>query len=484
MSTFRCLYVMLTLSAPSALYAVRTCDVDICAHGDNNLTVSVSYDGSNFNQLGAMSNHYTSLYVTLTNVTSPTILHFYVDDHDVGGPALLSFVDMECDDGYERTFFTGSNISALPFYIFWSQSGNTEITNSFAPPDNNGWCNDAYHVDNGINADNVIYELDLFMDFDDNSTDLPTTTTTPPSQAPIKSPSVEPTTNPTADPIVDPTRDPTGDPIADPTTDPTITPTTIGSASPTDSPTVAPSREATTIEPTVNPITTFQPSFDSNSDTASPTTSASPFPTTLPLFNDSLTDNPTTMPSSIDKEADTAEIDNVANTQSVLIYKFIVGLVLCFLAITIIISCVDARCIAGRRNDFYSAGTLIAAMFQIMDLISDIFFSVEMWIVDVKVMFIASAAFIVVPVLLSLLQLFLAVQQWRCLGKDTLTAWIRKYAFGLYALSLVTGSAFSGIQICRSDIFGLPQFAMPLNENQIVGFQSKKLWTTVMLEVE
>merc|ERR1712130_146863 len=31
-------------------------------------------------------------------------------------------------------------------------------------------------------------------------------------------------------------------------------------------------------------------------------------------------------------------------------------------------------------------------------------------------------------------------------------------------------------------MFGLPQFAMPLNENQIVAFQSKKLWTTVMLE--
>ena len=63
---------------------------------------------------------------------------------------------------------------------------------------------------------------------------------------------------------------------------------------------------------------------------------------------------------------------------------------------------------------------------------------------------------------------------------DTLTAWSIKYAFWLYAASLVTGSGFSGTQICRSDMFGLSQFAMPLNGNQIVKFQSKKLWTTVM----
>ena len=155
-----------------------------------------------------------------------------------------------------------------------------------------------------------------------------------------------------------------------------------------------------------------------------------------------------------------------------------------FSGVIIIASFIDARCIRGRRNDFYSAAALITASFQIMDLISDIFFAVKLMTLSLTPMFIATTVFIVVPIVLSLGQLFLAVQEWRSTGKSTICAWLLKHAFWLYALSLVTGSAFSGTQICRSDMFGLPQFAMPLNENQIVGFQSKKLWTTVLLEVE
>ena len=56
----------------------------------------------------------------------------------------------------------------------------------------------------------------------------------------------------------------------------------------------------------------------------------------------------------------------------------IIGL-LCLFSVVIIVSYVDARCIRGRRNDFYSVGALVTASFQIMDLISDIFFSLKMW---------------------------------------------------------------------------------------------------------
>ena len=168
-------------------------------------------------------------------------------------------------------------------------------------------------------------------------------------------------------------------------------------------------------------------------------------------------------------------------------YEFTMILTVSVLSFLIFTSCFDARCVRGRGNDFYSAGALVNGSLQFLDLISDIFFSLKMWRSTPSLPLLlcaASTASIVVPSALSLGQLFYAVQRWRSMGKDTLTAYLRNYAFWLYATSLAMGSAFSGTQICRSDIFGLPQFAMPLNENQIVGFQSKKLWTTVMLEVE
>ncbi len=166
------------------------------------------------------------------------------------------------------------------------------------------------------------------------------------------------------------------------------------------------------------------------------------------------------------------------------LYEIVILLILAILVTIIIASYIDANCIGGRRNDFYRIGALVTASFQTLDLISDCFFCAKMWTLSLWEMLIPSTVFIVLPIALSLGQLFYAVQRWRSIGNDPMTAYLRNYAFWLYATSLATGSAFSGTQICRSDMFGLSQFAMPLNENQIVGFQSKKLWTTVMLEVE
>lgn len=167
-------------------------------------------------------------------------------------------------------------------------------------------------------------------------------------------------------------------------------------------------------------------------------------------------------------------------------YEIINIILLSAFTIITISSCIDACCIQRRKNDFYSVTAVLFPALQIADLISDIFFSLQIWFIstvnlEIQVL---SVVFIVLPLTLSLLQLFMAVQRWRAIGNDMLTAWLRKYAFILYALSLATGSAFSGVQICRSNMFGLSQFSMPLNQNQILNFKTKKLWTTVLLEVE
>ena len=200
-------------------------------------------------------------------------------------------------------------------------------------------------------------------------------------------------------------------------------------------------------------------------------------PTTLP------TTEPTILPTT---EPIIAATNKSSRFVSHRLYGYVVIGFLGLSSLITAISYIDARCIRGRINDFYSASALINATFQILDLISDLFFCAELLSLSRHFIYlaIASAAFIVIPSILSLAQLYHAVQRWRSIGNDMLTAWLFNYAFGLYALSLLAGNAFSGVQICRSDMFKLPQFAMPLNHNQIIEFQSKKIWSIVMLEVE
>ena len=147
-------------------------------------------------------------------------------------------------------------------------------------------------------------------------------------------------------------------------------------------------------------------------------------------------------------------------------------------------SYIDAHCIEKRRNHFYRSSALISAGFQILNLIFDIFFCLKLLLYHPRYLLLMSAAFILLPITLSIGQLYVAKQQWRSLANDTVTSWLLMHSHWLNTISLLTGSAFSGVQICRSEMFGLAQFALPLNDYQIIGFQSKQLWTTVMLQVE
>ena len=428
--------------APSSTTSVeRVCDASICAHGDDNITISVSYDdGSVWEQIASSTNWHQTAEATIIDITEPTSLQFKVDD-DAHTGGFLANVQLTCDDGYSRSFYTDEGNTM--FDVVYSLEGEYEMgiaisfgnTHPDSPESLQCMHANSVWIWNGLGSDNVIFELDLFGDY-------PTADST-------TVPSVNPTANPTIDPTVLSVTYPVSIPTIPPLSRTTTTPVADGIVDETD------------IDPSSAGIRVCTLSSSRN---VSGLNINSLF--TLSFSGDMV-------------------LGTDPNNWNGQTYYRLITLVLITLFTTITVSsCIDAKCIARRRNDFYRTGPLIAAMFQCLDLFSDIFFCIEMLAMSMMYLFIASAVFIVFPVALSMFQLFVAVQHWRSLGKDTLTAWFRNYAFWLYALSLMTGSAFSGTQICRSDMFGLPQFAMPLNENQIVGFQSKKLWTTVMLEVE
>ena len=53
----------------------------------------------------------------------------------------------------------------------------------------------------------------------------------------------------------------------------------------------------------------------------------------------------------------------------------------------------------------------------------------------------------------------------------------------LYAVSILTGSSHTAIEICNSNLFGLYQFAMGLKKTELMAYQYKRVYSIVLLEV-
>jgi len=150
-----------------------TCSASICAHGDNSLEIWSSIDGAAYVQVADTDDWDITAEVELTDITGPTKLRFQVDDNDHRG-GLLATVRVQCDDGYDRTILTDDGNSN--FDVVYSSSGNTvmSVFHRFGYTDSDNWdskvnaemvqCMDtnAYWMWNGVDRDNVNFELDLF----------------------------------------------------------------------------------------------------------------------------------------------------------------------------------------------------------------------------------------------------------------------------------------------------------------------------------
>ena len=157
----------------------------------------------------------------------------------------------------------------------------------------------------------------------------------------------------------------------------------------------------------------------------------------------------------------------------------IVIIILC--AIIAVTSYIDATCI--RRNDFYALGALVTALVQILDMLSDAFFSFETLEARryPQLIFAISISFILIPSALSLLQLQVSIRKWR--GNDELSQWLRVNTKLLFFMAVICCNAFTSVQICCSNLFSLWCFDIPLNQTQLISFQTKRIYSTVFLEV-
>ena len=139
-----------------------------------------------------------------------------------------------------------------------------------------------------------------------------------------------------------------------------------------------------------------------------------------------------------------------------------------------------------KINDYYRVGALFTAAAYIIDTFSDVLFAVNIshgneYGQILFVLFVLSIVFIVVPVILSVYQLYKAINEWQRI--DILKEWISDNVTILYFLSILTVGSFGAIELCTSNLFNLSQFDMPLSKHQLRQYKTRRLYSTILLEV-
>jgi len=142
------------------------------------------------------------------------------------------------------------------------------------------------------------------------------------------------------------------------------------------------------------------------------------------------------------------------------------------------------------HNDFYRPRALFNATFNILDLTSDIFLALQIWTLSERdVLYLGLTVFsvwsIAVPILLSLFQLMWVIwNEWSRDGHhtDDLKLYLARFSKILFLMSFATGSAFTAVDLATSHLFSCDLFSLPLTNMQFLLFQSRRIWSIVLLE--
>ena len=152
----------------------------------------------------------------------------------------------------------------------------------------------------------------------------------------------------------------------------------------------------------------------------------------------------------------------------------------------IVISTIYSKCI--EINDFYSIGALVAVAIHFNDSLSDVLFCVDITLQpeypssQLSSILWSSIIFLIVPSLLTVYQLYKSINEWK--RNDKLTQWLSNNLKLLYFISIITGSGFAAVELCTSNLFNLGYFDMPLSKAQVMKFQTKSIYSIVLVEVK
>eukprot|EP01083_Nonionella_stella_P289588 985451_1 len=169
-------------------------------------------------------------------------------------------------------------------------------------------------------------------------------------------------------------------------------------------------------------------------------------------------------------------------------YTFIQYAVISAFVLVGILGFIDARCI--RRNDFFHLLFIFLSMLNVLDMLSDVFFAVDVFGTyllatehksQFLIIFIASVSFIIIPVMISLYQLHAASSK-HWLNDNKTRQWLLHYVAALYGVSILTGSSFGATFIFNSHLFDMNIFDMGLNRKYLLSWNTKKVYSILLFE--
>eukprot|EP00483_Globobulimina_turgida_P010775 UN10796 len=167
-------------------------------------------------------------------------------------------------------------------------------------------------------------------------------------------------------------------------------------------------------------------------------------------------------------------------------FHIVILIISCIFILIITTSFIDSKFL--RKNDFYKIGALLLAAMHCLDILCAIFFAIHISIhpnfrqsSELIIIFILTLICIIISICITLCQLYHTTNK-HWIKNDELRSWLSEYTYLLYMLSIICGGAFNGIQLCRSNLFNLCVFDIPLNKKQMLHFRTKKLYSTVLLQ--
>ena len=206
--------------------------------------------------------------------------------------------------------------------------------------------------------------------------------------------------------------------------------------------------------------------------------------------NITVSQSPTTAPTLLPTNSPT-DLSNELTSQDVRNwFNWVVGFVLGFIVSIIIAGVADAWYI--HPNELFNWVSLAVVGVYCIDFCSDVFFSIELYLLMndnnmniYVILFSLSIAFIIIPLTVNLYQLHCELSKWLVdpiLIKTECPLWMLTFVKSLYTIAVVTGSSFSAVSLCNSNLFRLRIFSMGLSRFHQKNFQNKRFFSIVLLE--
>eukprot|EP01084_Bolivina_argentea_P275640 470118_1 len=185
------------------------------------------------------------------------------------------------------------------------------------------------------------------------------------------------------------------------------------------------------------------------------------------------------------KKASEAEIAvvNVLNDT----FQFVSFAIMFIFAVILIIAYIYSSFI--KINNFFRIGALLGVAIHSMDMLSDVFFSIQATLkvnkqsnnIQMLLISILSICFIFIPTITTIFQLYHEMKK-HWLKDNKLRAWLSDNTALIYFVSIITGSSFTSVELFNSYLFNLERFDMGLDKKSLMRYRTKRVYSVVMLE--